>query len=86
MPEVSRFYGIRIVMYPNDHHPPHFHALYAGDDAIVEINPIRVRSTNLPKRALSLVLEWAALHQEELWDHWNRVRAGQEASRIPPLP
>ena len=29
MPEISRFYGIVIRMYYNDHPPPHFHAQYA---------------------------------------------------------
>lgn len=30
MPEVSRFYGIVIKMFFDDHNPPHFHAQYAG--------------------------------------------------------
>ena len=34
MPVISRFYGILIVMYFNDHNPPHFHAKYSGDEAI----------------------------------------------------
>ena len=28
MPELSRFYGIVIRMYFDDHGPPHFHAYY----------------------------------------------------------
>jgi len=28
MPEISRFFGIIIRMYFNDHVPPHFHAHY----------------------------------------------------------
>lgn len=28
MPEISRFYGIIIYMYLQDHNPPHFHARY----------------------------------------------------------
>ena len=31
MPEISRFFGIVIRMYFDDHNPPHFHAMYAGD-------------------------------------------------------
>ena len=30
MPEISRFYGIIIAMFFDDHNPPHFHARYAG--------------------------------------------------------
>ena len=33
MPEISRFYGIVIRMYFGDHHPPHIHAEYAGQEA-----------------------------------------------------
>lgn len=29
MPEVSRFYGISIFLYPREHPPAHFHALYS---------------------------------------------------------
>lgn len=28
MPELSRFYGIVVRMYYNDHNPPHVHAEY----------------------------------------------------------
>lgn len=32
MPEISRFFGILIRMYFDDHNPPHFHAIYAGNE------------------------------------------------------
>ncbi|MBM3861768.1 MAG: DUF4160 domain-containing protein [Verrucomicrobia bacterium] len=35
MPVISRFLGIVIAMYWDDHSPPHFHAKYSG----YEINP-----------------------------------------------
>ena len=31
MPEISRFFGIVIKMFFDDHNPPHFHAEYGGD-------------------------------------------------------
>ena len=66
MPEICRFYGIAIKMFFDDHNPPHFHALYSGDEAIININTLGVISGRLPARALSLVAEWTLLHQEEL--------------------
>ena len=42
MPEISRFFGITIRMYFDDHAPPHFHAIYAGQEAQVGIDPIMV--------------------------------------------
>jgi hypothetical protein len=35
MPEISRFFGIVIRMYFDDHSPPHIHAIYAGNEAQV---------------------------------------------------
>jgi len=73
MPEISRFFGIVIQMYYDEHAPPHFHALYSGDEAQITIDPIRLWQGDLPQRALSLVIEWAALHQRELMENWNLV-------------
>ena len=66
MPEVSRFYGIVIQIYYGDHSPPHFHALYAGAVAKIAIDTLQFIDGSLPKRALGLVLDWAAAHQPEL--------------------
>lgn len=85
MPEVSRFYGIVIAIYYNDHAPPHFHAYHAGDEARIEISTGRVLSGSLRPRALRLVLEWLALHGEELVEDWQRARARQPLLRIDPL-
>jgi len=37
MPEISRFFGIVIKMFFDDHNPPHFHAEYSGDIALIDI-------------------------------------------------
>jgi len=41
MPIISRFYGIVIVMYFNDHNPPHFHAKYAESEALFDCEPLK---------------------------------------------
>jgi hypothetical protein len=85
MPEISRFFGIVIQMYYDEHAPPHFHALYSGDEAQITIDPIQLWRGELPPRALSLVIEWAALHQRELIDDWNLARQDQKPHKIQPL-
>ena len=85
MPEVSRFFGIVIRMYFDDHNPPHFHAFYAGNEAQVGIDPIIFLEGKLPNRAASMVIEWAALHQRELKQDWDRLRNDQPLERIEPL-
>ena len=85
MPEVSRFYGIGIQIYYGDHPPPHFHALYAGEVAKIAVETLQVIDGTLPKRALSLVLDWATLHQQELLEAFQRAADLQPPGRIAPL-
>jgi len=56
MPEISRFFGISIRMYFDDHNPPHFHAIYAGAEAELGIAPLTVLRGRFPRRALGMVL------------------------------
>lgn len=85
MPEISRFYGIIIKMYYEDHTPPHFHALYGEYEALVNINTSVVFAGRLPLRALGLVIEWASLHQGELKSLWKKAEYSKPLGKIAPL-
>lgn len=54
MPEISRFFGIVIKMFFDDHNPPHFHAEYSGDLALIDIRTLSVFSGRLPPRVTGL--------------------------------
>jgi Domain of unknown function (DUF4160) len=79
VPTISSFYGIL-----RDHAPPHFHALYAEYEALIEISTLKVIEGDLPKRALSLVMEWADEHRQELMEDWACARM-QMPNKIAPL-
>jgi hypothetical protein len=85
MPEISRFFGIVVAMYYNDHAPPHFHVRYAQQRAVIEIDPAMVLEGRLSPRAQALVLEWAAQHQAELMADWELARRQAPLNRIDPL-
>ena len=85
MPELSRFYGIVIQMYYGDHPPPHFHALYAGRKATIDIETLAFIDGRLPPRARGLIVEWATLHQEELREAFRRAVAMEAPAKIAPL-
>jgi Domain of unknown function (DUF4160) len=85
VPEISRFFGIVIAMYYNDHSPPHFHVRYGEHRAIVEIDPLAVLAGNMPPRAVGLVMEWAAQHRDELEANWHRARDLAPLNPIAPL-
>jgi len=46
---------------------------------------LKIIRGNLPKRAYSLVLEWAAEHREELLENWNLARQQKHPYNIKPL-
>jgi hypothetical protein len=85
MPEISRFYGIVIRMFYNDHFPPHFHAEYGEQEALIDINTLAVIAGKLSPRALGLVMEWASLHQNEILSQWEKARNMEALDRIEPL-
>jgi hypothetical protein len=85
MPEISRFFGIIIKMFFDDHNPPHFHAEYSGNVALIDIRSLSVFSGRLPPRVTGFVIEWATIHQQELFDDWNRAQKQQEILPIAPL-
>jgi hypothetical protein len=85
MPSVSRFFGIIIYFYFEDHNPPHFHAKYNEFTAEISIENFVVIKGKLPPRVLGLVVEWAQLHQPELYENWNIAMKGGEFKQIQPL-
>ncbi len=85
MPEICRFFGIRIRMYFGDHSPPHFHASYEGADCVIDIQTLAVTQGSLSPRALGLVIEWATMHQVELLKAWKHAQNNQDIGKIDPL-
>ncbi len=85
MPEISRFFGIVIKMFFDDHNPPHFHAEYSGDIALIDIRNLSVFSGHLPPRVRGFVIEWATIHHQELFDDWDRAQTQQDLLKIAPL-
>ncbi len=85
MPTIAQFFGVLIRMYYNDHMPAHFHAEYGSDEAIYAIETLAVLRGQLPRRAHAMVLEWAALHRDELAANWQLARKQEPLSGIDPL-
>jgi len=85
VPKVSEFFGISIYIYWAEHGPAHFCARYAGSKASIAIEELSLLDGKLPPRALGLVMEWAALHQEDLREAWRRATNHEHPGKIEPL-
>lgn len=85
MPKISEFFGISIHIFYREHLPPHFHAVYGDEEALVTIDNLSIFSGRLSPRAMGLVVEWASLHQQELRHVWGQAMEHQPLDRIEPL-
>ena len=85
MPEISRFFGIIIRMYYNDHAPPHVHVEYQGEKLLLDFWGNILRGSITSKTAIRLAREWIDLHESELEEDWNLARGGRDLRPIEPL-
>ena len=85
MPEISRFFGIVIAIFYNDHEPAHFHARYGSQRARFATDDLRLLDGRLAPRAHGLVTEWASQHRTELLENWERARRHEPLESITPL-
>jgi hypothetical protein len=69
----------------NERHEPHFHAEYGGQDAQISIRNGKVMHGKIRPNAYRLVLEWLALHREELLANWEHAQRGESLKKIPGL-
>ena len=85
MPEISKFFGIIISLYWRDHNPPHIHAEYARNKALIDIQNACIIRGFLPNRQLKIVLAWCVMYQDELMQNWELVKDGKEPVPVPPM-
>ena len=85
MPEISRFFGIVIRMYYDEHNPPHFHAEYQGQKAVFALNGNVTRGNLGSRTATKLVREWIDLHENELREDWELAQMGKNMKKVAPL-
>jgi uncharacterized protein YabN with tetrapyrrole methylase and pyrophosphatase domain len=72
-------------MYYQEHSPPHFHAKYGENRASFNINDLTIIEGKMPKRIISLVLEWAFEHRTELLEDWTLAQKHEGLNKIDPL-
>jgi hypothetical protein len=85
MPEISRFFGIVVRMFYDDHDPPHIHAEYQGHKAKIDFEGNVLRGGLGSRTALRLVREWIDLHAQDLQRAWNLAREGRPLEKVEPL-
>jgi len=85
MPTICTFWHITIMMFWDDHAPPHFHVRTKdGMKASINIRTLEVLEGDLKRKTLRVVQDWAELHQAELIADWDLCRQDKTPNPIAP--
>jgi uncharacterized protein DUF4160 len=68
MPNIDTVNGVKINVYPNDHVPPHVHALYGEREALIVIATRKIYAGSLPKVKLQIAQKFVKKNEQELLD------------------
>ena len=82
MPEISRFFGVRIAIYYDEHNPPHFHAYYQAFDASYSIENGKRMRGKMPVNLEKVIIRWFKKNKKEIIDNWNLARDGEPLIKI----
>lgn len=75
MSTLQRFDSSRVVMYLDDHPPPHVRVkLRDGRDCTVDLDSFEIKG-RVAEREIREALAWIKTHQVDLQHHWQRSRA-----------
>ena len=85
MPIISKFFGIVIRMFYDEHNPAHLHAEYHGKKAVFDFYGNIIKGNLGSRTATKLIREWIDLHVGELEEDWDMARDGKEIKNIEPL-
>lgn len=85
MATISFFYGIKILLWPNDHYPAHFHVRYGEFNAKIDIKTGALLTGSLPPKARALTEEWRILHMDELLNSFELMVKHHKIQKINGL-
>ena len=77
MPTIAIIAGVRLVIYPKDHLPPHLHSLYSGHEAMISIATGQVLEGKLPLPKLREIRTWLMANQGQVSYIWCEIRLGR---------
>ena len=71
MPTIYTIGSIKILMYFDDHNPPHIHAEYNEYEELIEIESLATYRGYIPTKQRKLVVDWMNNNKEHLMNYWN---------------
>lgn len=73
MPLIKSFGSFRVLMFFEDHNPPHVHVTAADFEAQVAIASGQILEGDVPAKFRRAALDWIAEHKVELMQNWEEL-------------
>lgn len=75
MPTIKIIDSIKIDIYSREHPPPHFHAIYAEYEELIEIETLKTYAGQLPKKQRIKVIDWANVNKDFLLENFKLLNS-----------
>ena len=82
MPIISKFFGIIIRMFYDEHNPPHLHSDYQGNKAVFDFQGNMIKGDLRSRTAIKLVREWIDINLADLEEDWQLARERKEREEL----
>lgn len=79
-PLLTYLEGVRVFMNPDEHNPPHLHAQYGEEEALIALNTGEVLKGSLPSGKEKAVKQWLAHNREACLAVWKRLNPNLRSS------
>jgi len=73
MPTIKIIEGTKIDVYSREHPPPHFHAIYAEHEELIEIETLETCSGKIPNNKRKKVVNQAKGNKQILSENFKRL-------------
>jgi hypothetical protein len=78
MPTILRFQGLRVMIYANDHRPPHVHIIGPGNEARIALGgegerPWLMTNEGLSRRQVAAALVEISRNRDLLMRRWREI-------------
>jgi hypothetical protein len=84
MPTIGRIGSLDVMIFRNDHDPPHFHVIGPDFSAKFTIAERGLMSSKgrIRRSAIREVEEWGQKHQTALYPNWQLAQLGRPPQKI----
>ncbi|CDZ43310.1 DUF4160 domain-containing protein [Neorhizobium galegae] len=73
MPTIIKLGNLKIQIFADDHHPPHFHIVTPDHEVLVRLSDLEILAGSIDRQSLHRALAWVRKNRKVLNEAWERL-------------